>query len=135
VLLHRGDFEEDVKIPVFHDDQHGTATISGADDAVSGELEQNHPFSQWRGKANANANANALIFPDLNSANIAYKLLAKIGGGQTLGPILMGMSRPVHLPARGAEIEEIANLTDCSGRPRNQQPRAGSRTSLVGIGD
>jgi malic enzyme len=35
-----------VKIPVFHDDQHGTATISGADDAVSGELEQNYPFSQ-----------------------------------------------------------------------------------------
>jgi len=76
-----------------------------ADDAVSGELEQNYPISQLKGKANA------LIFPDLNSANIAYKLLAKIGGGETLGPILMGMSRPVHLLARGAEVEEIVNLT------------------------
>jgi malate dehydrogenase (oxaloacetate-decarboxylating)(NADP+) len=52
-----------------------------------------------------------LIFPDLNSANIAYKLLSKIGGGETLGPILMGMNKPVHLLARGAEVEEIVNVT------------------------
>ena len=52
-----------------------------------------------------------LIFPDLNSANIAYKLLSKIGGGEILGPILMGMSKPVHLLARGAEVEEIVNVT------------------------
>src|SRR4029077_17527810 len=76
-----------------------------ADDAVSGELEQNYPFSQLKGKANV------LIFPDLNSANIAYKLLSKIGGGETLGPILMGMSKPVHLLSRGAEVEEIVNVT------------------------
>jgi len=52
-----------------------------------------------------------LIFPDLNSANIAYKLLSKIGGGEILGPILMGMSKPVHLLSRGAEVEEIVNVT------------------------
>jgi malate dehydrogenase (oxaloacetate-decarboxylating)(NADP+) len=52
-----------------------------------------------------------LIFPDLNSAAIAYRLLAKIGGGETLGPILTGLSRPAHLLARGAEVEEIVNLT------------------------
>ena len=52
-----------------------------------------------------------LIFPDLDSANIAYKLLSKIGGGETLGPILMGMSKPVHLLSRGAEVEEIVNVT------------------------
>ncbi len=76
-----------------------------ADAAVSPEmLEQTYPFSPLKG------GANVLIFPDLNSANIAYKLLAKIGGAETLGPILMGMRRPVHLLARGAEVEEIVNV-------------------------
>ena len=64
-------------------------------------LEETYPFSALKG------GANVLIFPDLNSANIAYKLLSKIGGGETLGPILMGMSKPVHLLSRGAEVEEI----------------------------
>src|ERR1700745_1908419 len=76
-----------------------------ADDAVSTELELQYPFSQLKG------GAKVLIFPDLNSANIAYKLLSKIGGGETLGPILMGMSKPVHLLTRDAEVEEIVNVT------------------------
>jgi malate dehydrogenase (oxaloacetate-decarboxylating)(NADP+) len=76
-----------------------------ADAAVSPEmLEQTYPFSSLKG------GANVLIFPDLHSANIAYKLLSKIGGAETLGPILMGMSRPVHLLPRGAEVEEIVNV-------------------------
>jgi len=74
-----------------------------ADDAVSSELDQRYPFTYLKG------GANVLIFPDLNSANIAYKLLSKIGGGEILGPILMGMAKPVHLLARGAEVEEIVN--------------------------
>src|SRR5215475_5394327 len=76
-----------------------------ADDAMSSDLEQHYPFSQLKGSANV------LIFPDLDSANVAYKLLKKIGGGETLGPILMGMSKPVHLVQRGAEVEEIVNVT------------------------
>jgi malate dehydrogenase (oxaloacetate-decarboxylating)(NADP+) len=76
-----------------------------ADDAVSTDLEQHYPFSRLKG------GANVLIFPDLNSANIAYKLLSKIGGGEILGPFLMGMSKPVHLLARGAEVEEIVDVT------------------------
>ncbi len=76
-----------------------------ADAAVSPEmLEQTYPFSSLKG------GANVLIFPDLASANIGYKLLKTIGGCETLGPILMGMSRPVHLLARGAEVEEIVNV-------------------------
>ncbi len=75
-----------------------------ADVAVSPEiLEQTYPFSSLKG------GANVLIFPDLASANIAYKLLTTIGGAEILGPILMGMARPVHLVARGAEVEEIVN--------------------------
>jgi len=76
-----------------------------ADVAVSPEmLEQAYPFSTLKG------GANVLICPDLNSANIAYKLLSKIGGAETIGPILMGMSKPVHLLPRGAEVEEIVNV-------------------------
>jgi malate dehydrogenase (oxaloacetate-decarboxylating)(NADP+) len=76
-----------------------------ADVAVMPEvLEQSYPFSTLKG------GANVLIFPDLNSANIAYKLLAKLGGAETLGPILMGMSKPVHLLSRGAEVEEIVGV-------------------------
>jgi len=76
-----------------------------ADVAVSPEmLEELYPFSSLKG------GANVLVCPDLNSANIAYKLLAKIGGAEMVGPILMGMSKPVHLLARGAEVEEIVNM-------------------------
>ena len=75
-----------------------------ADVAVSPEvLEETYPFSTLKG------GANVLIFPDLASANIAYKLLMTLGGMETLGPILMGMNRPVHLLSRGAEVEEIVN--------------------------
>ncbi|MFZ0586429.1 MAG: NADP-dependent malic enzyme [Candidatus Sulfotelmatobacter sp.] len=76
-----------------------------ADAAVSPEiLEQTYPFSSLKG------GANVLIFPNLESANIAYKLLTTIGGAEILGPILMGMARPVHLLARGAEVEEIVSV-------------------------
>lgn len=76
-----------------------------ADVAVSPEsLEKNYPFSSLKG------GANVLIFPDLASANIAYKLLSKLGGGTTLGPILMGMSKPVHVVPRDTEVEEIVNV-------------------------
>ncbi|MGA8149923.1 MAG: NADP-dependent malic enzyme [Terriglobales bacterium] len=76
-----------------------------ADAAVSPEiLEQTYPFSSLKG------GANVLVFPDLASANIACKLLTTIGGAETLGPILMGMTRPVHLLPRGAEVEEIVRV-------------------------
>jgi malate dehydrogenase (oxaloacetate-decarboxylating)(NADP+) len=76
-----------------------------ADAAVSPEImEKNYPFSPLKG------DANVLVFPDLASANIAYKLLATLGGAENMGPILMGMSKPVHLLARDVEVEEIVNV-------------------------
>jgi malate dehydrogenase (oxaloacetate-decarboxylating)(NADP+) len=76
-----------------------------ADAAVSPEmLEEIYPFSTLKG------GANVLIFPDLGSANIAFKLLANLGGAETLGPILMGMARPVHLLPLGAEVELIVKV-------------------------
>ena len=77
-----------------------------ADIAVSPELlQREYPFSTLKG------GANVLIFPDLNSANITYKLLMKVGGAEAIGPILMGMSKPVYVLPRGAEVEDIVNLT------------------------
>jgi malate dehydrogenase (oxaloacetate-decarboxylating)(NADP+) len=67
-------------------------------------LEETYPFSKLR------SGANVLVFPDLTSANTCYKLLARIGGAEAIGPILMGMSRPVHVLQRGAEVEEIVNV-------------------------
>ena len=76
-----------------------------ADTAVVPEiLEEDYPFSTLRG------GANVLVFPDLGSANIAYKLMQRIGGAEALGPILVGMSKPVHVLQRGAAVEEIVNM-------------------------
>lgn len=76
-----------------------------ADEALSPELiEERYPFSSLKG------GANVLIFPDLASANIACKLLAKVGANETIGPILMGMSRPVHVLQRGATVENIVSV-------------------------
>ena len=63
-----------------------------------------YPFSKLRGPANV------LIFPDLNAANIAYKLLARLGDAQAIGPILVGMDRPVHVLQRLSEVPDIVNM-------------------------
>jgi malate dehydrogenase (oxaloacetate-decarboxylating)(NADP+) len=77
-----------------------------ADVALSPDvLEREYPFSCIKG------GANVLIFPDLASANIAYKLLRKVGSAEAIGPILMGMSKPVYVLPRGAEVEDIVNIT------------------------
>jgi len=76
-----------------------------ADTALTPEIiEGTYPFSKLRG------GANVLVFPDLTSANTCYKMLKCIGGAETIGPILMGMSKPVHVLQRGSEVEEIVNM-------------------------
>lgn len=69
-------------------------------------LAENYPFSELVGKR-----VNTLIFPNLSSGNIAYKLLARLGGGELLGPILSGMAKPVHVLQLGAEAREILQIT------------------------
>ena len=77
-----------------------------ADSAVIPEiLEKDFPFSNLKGKANI------LIFPDLNSGNIAYKLMARLGQASVVGPILMGMKKPIHVLQRGATVDDIINMT------------------------
>jgi malate dehydrogenase (oxaloacetate-decarboxylating)(NADP+) len=76
-----------------------------ADTAVVPEIiNETYPFSTLKG------GANVLIFPDLQSGNIAYKLMMRIGGAEAIGPILMGIGRPVHVLQRGAEVTDVVNM-------------------------
>lgn len=77
-----------------------------ADTAVVHEIiEGTYPFSDLKKPANI------LIFPDLQSGNIGYKLMQRIGNADAIGPILMGMRRPVHVLQRGDEVHDIVNMT------------------------
>ncbi|HKJ93421.1 MAG TPA: phosphate acyltransferase, partial [Longimicrobiales bacterium] len=93
-----------------------------ADTAVVAEILQGtYPFSTLKQPANV------LIFPDLGAANIAYKLMARIGGAEAVGPILLGMDRPIHVLQRGSAAQDVVNLTaiaveDAKQRARQEAP-------------
>ncbi len=75
-----------------------------ADTAVVADIvEDRYPISAVK-------DANVLVFPDLGSANIAYKLLARLGGAETIGPILLGMGKPVHVLQAGDDVEDIVSI-------------------------
>jgi len=67
-------------------------------------LKEFFPFSDL------SAPANILVFPNLSAANTAYKLMGEIGGAEIIGPILMGMKRPVHVLQRGSTVQDAVNL-------------------------
>jgi malate dehydrogenase (oxaloacetate-decarboxylating)(NADP+) len=76
-----------------------------ADTAVAPQiLEETYPFSTLKG------GANVLIFPNLEAGNIAYKLLQRIGGAECIGPLLTGLSKPVHVLQRGSEVNDIVHV-------------------------
>ena len=85
--------------------------------AIDGEIQANialdtellaetYPFSDLVGRR-----VNTLIFPNLSAGNIAYKLLHEVGGAEIIGPVLMGMARPVHILQLGSSVREIVNMT------------------------
>ena len=77
-----------------------------ADTAVLDSIVTNtYPFSTLKGQA-----ANTLIFPDMPSANIAYKLLWHLGHAEAIGPILMGMSKSVHVLQRECDVSDVVQM-------------------------
>ena len=68
-------------------------------------LQDTFPFSKLAGKK-----VNTLIFPTLDSANITYKLLKELNNADSIGPIMMGMRKPVHILQLGASVDEIVNM-------------------------
>jgi malate dehydrogenase (oxaloacetate-decarboxylating)(NADP+) len=68
-------------------------------------LKDNYPFSTLNGEP-----ANTLIFPNLDAGNSAYKILQEIGGAEAVGPILIGMKKPVHILQLGSSVREIVNM-------------------------
>lgn len=74
--------------------------------AFNTEIQQeSFPFS-----ALSKEGANTIVFPNLESGNIAYKLLTEIGGAEAIGPVLLGMKKPVHVLQLGSSIREIVNM-------------------------
>ena len=68
-------------------------------------LEEKFPFSEI-----AKKNVNTLIFPNLESANITYKLMKELNKNQSVGPILLGLKEPIHILQLGASVDEIVNM-------------------------
>lgn len=95
-------------VKVLHE-KHKDITVDGemqANFAVNQELlKDNYPFSKLVG-----APANVLVFPNLESGNIAYKLLQEIGDAEAVGPILLGLNKPVHILQLDSSVREIVNM-------------------------
>jgi malate dehydrogenase (oxaloacetate-decarboxylating)(NADP+) len=71
---------------------------------VESILQENYPWSDLRGPANV------LIFPELQSANTAYKLIWRLADAEAIGPVLLGMGKPIHVLQRGVEVTDIVNM-------------------------
>jgi malate dehydrogenase (oxaloacetate-decarboxylating)(NADP+) len=69
-------------------------------------LKENYPFSEL-----VDQDVNTLIFPNLSSGNIAYNLLREIGSADSIGPVLLGMDKPVHVLQLGSSVRNIVNMT------------------------
>ena len=100
-------FSEKVRKAVELTKQHCDFVVEGemqADTAVVPEIiDERYPFSAVK-------DANVLVFPSLESANIAYKLLARLGNAKAIGPILLGMGAPVHVIQTGDEVNDIVEI-------------------------
>src|SRR3546814_14853684 len=87
-----------------------------------------YPFCRLSGPANV------LVMPALHSANISYKLLQRFGGGSVIGPILIGLAKPVQIVQMGATVSDLVNAAAiaepaatiaCPAAARSEERRAG----------
>jgi malate dehydrogenase (oxaloacetate-decarboxylating)(NADP+) len=84
-------------------------------------LKENYPFSEL-----INGEVNTLIFPNLSAGNIAYNLLQEVGGADSIGPILLGLNKPVHVLQLGSSIRSIFNMVviavvDAQAKSKNRE--------------
>jgi malate dehydrogenase (oxaloacetate-decarboxylating)(NADP+) len=106
----KGTVPEKVKkaVKILHE-KHPEILVDGemqGNFAINNELlKDNFPFSRL-----VDGPANTLVFPNLESGNIAYKLLQELGGAEAVGPILLGTRKPVHIVQLGSSVREIVNM-------------------------
>ena len=89
--------DDRVDFPVDGEMQADTAVVEDI-------LQDTYEFSELEDPANV------LVFPNLEAGNIGYKLLQRLGGAEAIGPMLVGMDKPVHVLQRGDEVKDIVNL-------------------------
>jgi malate dehydrogenase (oxaloacetate-decarboxylating)(NADP+) len=89
--------DPDIDFPIDGEMQADTALV---EDILAGTYEF----------ADLESPANVLVFPNLEAGNIGYKLLQRLGGADAIGPMLVGMDKPVHVLQRGDEVKDIVNL-------------------------
>jgi malate dehydrogenase (oxaloacetate-decarboxylating)(NADP+) len=103
-------------------DRAPSLTVDGemqADTALTPEVsKENFPFNSVPG------NANVLIFPDLQSGNIAYKLMQKMADAETVGPILVGMNKPVFVLQQNSDINDVVNMAAIAAMDIHQRRQA-----------
>ncbi|MDX1270445.1 NADP-dependent malic enzyme [Bizionia paragorgiae] len=87
-------------------------------------LQENFPFSKLAGR-----NVNTLIFPNLESANITYKLLKELNNSESIGPIMMGLRKPAHILQLGASVDEIVNMTAIAVVDAQQKQRRAAQAA------
>ena len=116
-------------VKILHD-EHPEIMVDGemqANFAINNDLlNDNFPFSRL-----IDAPANTLVFPNLESGNIAYKLLQELGEAEAVGPILLGLKKPVHIVQLGSSVREIVNMVtiavlDVQGKAQDANPKRGS---------
>ena len=100
--------DDTVDFPVDGEMQADTAVVEDI-------LEGTYGFSELDGPANV------LIFPNLEAGNIGYKLLQRLGGADAIGPMLVGMDKPVHVLQRGDEVKDIVNLAAVAAADAQQR--------------
>jgi malate dehydrogenase (oxaloacetate-decarboxylating)(NADP+) len=115
-------------VKILHD-KHPNIVVDGemqGNFAINKELlKDNFPFSRLVGEP-----ANTLIFPNLESGNIAYKLLQELGEAEAVGPILLGLKKPVHIVQLGSSVREIVNMVtiavlDVQGKEQGANSKSG----------